>query len=96
MNPLAKSASRSLPMLPRPAARVRLCLALAGLALTVGGCKSDTQSSYSTSQWATSHSPTIRHGVGDSLGNALFLRQVQLAKSAQFQGAPVYAAETTE
>jgi len=35
-------------------------------------------------------------GIGDSLGNALFLRQVQLAKSAQFNSSPVYAAETTE
>jgi hypothetical protein len=83
-------------MLPRPHTRVRLTLALTGLALVCAGCKSDTQSSYSTSQWATAPSPTLRTGVGDSLGNALFLRQAQLAKSAQFGDAPMYAAETTE
>lgn len=83
-------------MLPRPTSRVRLTLALAGLALACAGCKSDTQSAYSTSQWATSHSPMIRAGVGDSLGNALFLREVQVAKAAQFQDAPTYAAETAE
>lgn len=83
-------------MLPRPTRRACPTIALAALALALGGCKSNTQSMYSTSQWATAPSPTIRAGVGDSLGNALFLRDVQLAKSAQFQNAPTYAVETTE
>ena len=48
--------------------------------------------SASQSQWQA-EPPQIRAGIGDSLGNALFLRHVQLAKSVQFHTAPTYASQ---
>jgi hypothetical protein len=69
-------------------------LAVAPVAcLTLGtGCSTYTASA---SDWRASP-PPIRAGIGDSLGNALFLRQIQLAKSVQFQTAPTYATQTQE
>ena len=58
------------------------------IAITIAG--------YSTSQWAAQPAPTIRTGMGDSLGNALFLRQAQIAKAQQFGETPTYASEITE
>ena len=51
-----------------------------------------TQTS-TASDWRAAPPPPIRAGVGDSLGNALFMRQIQLAKSLQFQTAPSFASE---
>lgn len=81
-------------MTTRRAARVVIPVAVLGVAAGLGGCKAE--SSYSTSQWSTQSAPPLRQGVGDSLGTALFLRQVQLAKSVQFQTSPTFASETTE
>ena len=80
---------------PRFFARPALLLVGSAALLSVGtGCS--TGSSYQTSHWATAPAPQIRTGIGDSLGNALFLREVQLAKSAQFHSGPTFAAETTD
>lgn len=57
------------------------------------GC---TSASYSASEWRAAPPAPIRAGIGDSLGNALFLRQIQLAKSVQFQTAPGYAQQMPE
>lgn len=82
-------------MRSRPNARHTLvALGAAATCALATGCS--TGSSYNTSQWAAQPALQIRAGIGDSLGNALFLRQVQLAKSVQFQTSPTFAAELTE
>ena len=76
--------------------RTRTIVAAVALTAAVGagGCSSSGEGR-STSDWRY-HSPNDgRVGVGDSLGNALFLRHVQLAKAAQFKGAPVFATVPT-
>lgn len=81
-------------MTTRRAARVLIPVAVLGVAAGLGGCRSE--SSYSTSQWSSQSATPLRQGVGDSIGTALFLRQVQLAKSVQFQTSPSFAAGATE
>ncbi len=72
--------------------RTIAALAVAPIAvLALGtGCASQTSTA---SDWRAAPPPPIRAGVGDSLGNALFMRQIQLAKSLQFQTAPSFASE---
>lgn len=71
--------------------RTIAALAVASIACLVNGCSTYTAS---RSDWRSAPPPPIRAGIGDSLGNALFLRQIQLAKSAQFQTSPAYASTT--
>ncbi|MCA9288525.1 MAG: hypothetical protein KDA05_08065 [Phycisphaerales bacterium] len=80
--------------MPRRARSIVAALALAA-ALGVGGCSSFGQGR-STSDWRYQSPGDGRVGVGDSLGNALFLRHVQLAKAAQFEGSPVFASVPTD
>lgn len=77
--------------------RTRSILAAVALAAAVGagGCSSSGQGR-STSDWRYRSPSDGRVGVGDSLGNALFLRHVQLAKAAQFEGSPMFASVNTE
>lgn len=83
-------------MRSRSRPRAALVLAASSVAvLAATGCAT-SRSSYSTSDWRTAPAPQVRAGVGDSLGNALFLRHVQLAKSIQFHTAPTYASELTD
>lgn len=75
-----------------PSRRASLILATAPIACLglVSGC---TSYSASRSDWRSAPPPQIRAGIGDSLGNALFLRDVQMAKSVQFQTSPQYASQ---
>lgn len=73
-----------------PRRRVPLLVAIAPMACLapLTGCQT---TSNTTSDWRAAPPPQIRVGVGDPLGNALFLRQVQTAKAVQFGTAPAYA-----
>ncbi len=75
--------------------RSTLILATAPIACLglISGCSTYTASG---SDWRSAPPPQIRAGIGDSLGNALFLRHVQLAKSAQFQTSPQFASQSQQ